>query len=175
MLNQLPAAKNWHKAAQTGPGSPTIPGLQAIYNENNKNIFVFNQLTPAQISQINWQALAQYLPQSDASLHITTVAQFCLMTLYNKALDLRFNKYQHKWGIHFLPRLTASSRQILRQAARMPSQILIDALPHSFLTATNSNDENMVIISDPDLAAQYIAEFNRRWAEAKAPDGLTCN
>ncbi len=42
-------------------------------------------------------------------------------------------------------------------------------------SATNSNDENMVIISDPDLAAQYIAEFNRRWAEAKAPDGLTCN
>ena len=143
VLNQLPAAKNWHKAAQTGPGSPTIPGLQAIYNENNKNIFVFNQLTPAQISQINWQALAQHLPQSDASLHITTVAQFCLMTLYNKALDLRFNKYQHKWGIHFLPRLTASSRQILRQAARMPSQILIDALPHSFLTATNSNDDTL--------------------------------
>jgi phosphatidylserine/phosphatidylglycerophosphate/cardiolipin synthase-like enzyme len=36
--------------------------------------------------------------------------------------------------------------------------------------ATNSNDENLVIISDPDLAAQYVAEFNRRWAEATAPN-----
>ncbi len=143
VLNQLPAAQKWHKAAQTGPASPTIPGLQAIYNENNKNIFVFNQLTPRQINQINWQALAQQLPQSNDSLHITTVAQFCLMTLYDKALDLRFNKYQHKWGIHFLPRLAPSSRQILRQAARTPSQILVDALPHSFLTAANASDDTL--------------------------------
>lgn len=42
-------------------------------------------------------------------------------------------------------------------------------------SATNSNDENMVIIEDRDLAAQYIAEFNRRWAESVQPDGLTCS
>lgn len=40
--------------------------------------------------------------------------------------------------------------------------------------ATNSNDENLVIISDPDLAAQYTAEFNRRWAEAAAPN-ISCS
>lgn len=36
--------------------------------------------------------------------------------------------------------------------------------------ATDSNDENMVIISDPTLAAQYLAEFNRRWVEATVPE-----
>lgn len=41
--------------------------------------------------------------------------------------------------------------------------------------ATKSNDENLVIISDPDLAAQYIAEFDRRWKEAKVPTAFTCN
>lgn len=40
--------------------------------------------------------------------------------------------------------------------------------------ATRSNDENLVIISDPDLAAQYTAEFNRRWAEAATPTSLSC-
>lgn len=40
--------------------------------------------------------------------------------------------------------------------------------------ATTSNDENLVIISDPDLAAQYNAEFNRRWAEAVTPTSLSC-
>jgi phosphatidylserine/phosphatidylglycerophosphate/cardiolipin synthase-like enzyme len=40
--------------------------------------------------------------------------------------------------------------------------------------ATTSNDENLVIISDPDLATQYVAEFNRRWAEATAP-GISCS
>jgi hypothetical protein len=143
VLKQLPAAQIWYKAAEAGPTSPTIPGLQAIYTENKRNIFVFNQLTPRQISQINWQALAQHLPQSDASLAITTVAQFCLMALYDKALDLRFNKYQLKWGIHFLSKLTPASRQILRQAARVPSHILVDALPHSYLTAANTSDDTL--------------------------------
>ncbi len=41
-------------------------------------------------------------------------------------------------------------------------------------SANNSNDENLVIISDPDLAAQYLAEFDRRWAEATTPSGLSC-
>ena len=41
--------------------------------------------------------------------------------------------------------------------------------------ATNSNDENLIIIQDADLAAQYTAEFNRRWAEATVPTKLTCS
>lgn len=42
-------------------------------------------------------------------------------------------------------------------------------------SATRSNDENLIVIQDPVLAAQYIAEFNRRWAEAKIPTRLTCS
>jgi phosphatidylserine/phosphatidylglycerophosphate/cardiolipin synthase-like enzyme len=41
--------------------------------------------------------------------------------------------------------------------------------------ATTSNDENLVIISDPDLAAQYVTEFNRRWQESRTPANLTCS
>ena len=41
--------------------------------------------------------------------------------------------------------------------------------------ATRSNDENMVIIQDRNLAAQYLAEFERRWAEASTPEGLNCS
>ncbi|MBI1282463.1 MAG: DUF1669 domain-containing protein [Anaerolineaceae bacterium] len=42
-------------------------------------------------------------------------------------------------------------------------------------SARDDNDENMLIITDPDLAAQYIEEFNRRWAEAKQPTKLKCS
>lgn len=41
--------------------------------------------------------------------------------------------------------------------------------------AADSNDENLFIIDDADLAAQYIAEFDRRFAEARRPEGLGCN
>jgi phosphatidylserine/phosphatidylglycerophosphate/cardiolipin synthase-like enzyme len=40
--------------------------------------------------------------------------------------------------------------------------------------ATSSNDENLLFIQDPALAAQYNAEFERRWAEATVPSNLTC-
>lgn len=141
VIAQLPAGQTWIKAAEVGPTSPSIPGLQAIYTENNKNIFVFNQLSPERVQQINWQLLAQSLPQSDATLHITTVAQFCLIALFEKALDLRFNKYEPRWGIHFLAKLRPTAQQILRQAARVPSQILMADLPHSYLTIENGRDD----------------------------------
>jgi len=41
--------------------------------------------------------------------------------------------------------------------------------------ATDSNDENLISITDPDLAAQYLAEFDRRWAEATTPTALSCH
>jgi len=42
--------------------------------------------------------------------------------------------------------------------------------------AISSNDENMVIIADPDLAAQYLAEFDRVWLQSAVPDraDITC-
>lgn len=36
--------------------------------------------------------------------------------------------------------------------------------------ADESNDENVVIVSNGDIAALYVQEFERRWAEAAPPD-----
>ncbi|MCP4541200.1 MAG: phospholipase [Chloroflexi bacterium] len=41
--------------------------------------------------------------------------------------------------------------------------------------ANKSNDENMVIITNTDIAAQYLQEFERRWAEARDPDPADMN
>ncbi|MDX2139272.1 MAG: phospholipase D-like domain-containing protein [Chloroflexota bacterium] len=41
--------------------------------------------------------------------------------------------------------------------------------------AVESNDESLVIITDPDLAAEYVREFDRRWAESRLPQGIECN
>ncbi|MBC7870837.1 MAG: phospholipase, partial [Chitinophagaceae bacterium] len=40
--------------------------------------------------------------------------------------------------------------------------------------ATDSNDENLIIIEDADLAAQYIAEFDRMWSRATVPEQSLC-
>jgi phosphatidylserine/phosphatidylglycerophosphate/cardiolipin synthase-like enzyme len=41
--------------------------------------------------------------------------------------------------------------------------------------ATTSNDENMLIIYDPTIAALYVQEFDRMWAQAADPTGITCS
>jgi phosphatidylserine/phosphatidylglycerophosphate/cardiolipin synthase-like enzyme len=40
--------------------------------------------------------------------------------------------------------------------------------------ASESNDENLIIVHDPSVASQYEEEFNRRWAEALLPVGGQC-
>jgi phosphatidylserine/phosphatidylglycerophosphate/cardiolipin synthase-like enzyme len=41
-------------------------------------------------------------------------------------------------------------------------------------SARDDNDENLLIIQDADLAAQFTAEFERLWAEAEKPDQALC-
>lgn len=41
--------------------------------------------------------------------------------------------------------------------------------------ADESNDENLVIMTNADIAAAYIAEFERRWTEAKIPEAADMN
>jgi len=36
--------------------------------------------------------------------------------------------------------------------------------------AASSNDENVIALSNPDIARAYLEEFDRRWAEATEPD-----
>jgi phosphatidylserine/phosphatidylglycerophosphate/cardiolipin synthase-like enzyme len=41
--------------------------------------------------------------------------------------------------------------------------------------ADESNDENSLVITEPEIAAQYLREFDRRWAEAEDPDPADMN
>ena len=41
--------------------------------------------------------------------------------------------------------------------------------------ADDSNDENVLIITNPDIAKLYLQEFERRWAEAEKPDPTAMN
>ena len=43
------------------------------------------------------------------------------------------------------------------------------------LSADRTNDENVLVIHDAEIAAAYLDEFNRRWAESAVPEGLTCS
>ncbi len=41
--------------------------------------------------------------------------------------------------------------------------------------ADRDNDENLLVIRNRDIAARYLAEFNTRWAQGTAPEGIACS
>jgi phosphatidylserine/phosphatidylglycerophosphate/cardiolipin synthase-like enzyme len=41
--------------------------------------------------------------------------------------------------------------------------------------ADDSNDENVVVVTNTDIATLYLQEFERRWAEATEPDAADMN
>ncbi len=49
-------------------------------------------------------------------------------------------------------------------------QIVVTGSLNFSHNADDSNDENVIILSNTDVADQYRQEFERRWAEATAPD-----
>ena len=49
-------------------------------------------------------------------------------------------------------------------------EILITGSFNFSNNANDSNDENVIIIQNAEIAAKYLDEFERRWAEAEEPD-----
>jgi phosphatidylserine/phosphatidylglycerophosphate/cardiolipin synthase-like enzyme len=41
--------------------------------------------------------------------------------------------------------------------------------------ASNDNDDNVLIIRSDEIAAQYNAEFEQRWQEARVPEDISCD
>lgn len=148
IMASLPATQKWAKTVPKGGTSPLLPGLQAIYAESGKMILVFNDLTPAQITQSDWGKLAAGLPPHTAGMELTTVEQLSLSILFDRPLDLRFKKTQHSWGPNFLAAFNPTDRQIMRYSARVPSRILIEELPNVYLTKPATEESAHKIIHD---------------------------
>jgi len=53
-------------------------------------------------------------------------------------------------------------------------QILITGSLNFTVNGDESNDENVVVITHPEIAARYVQEFDRRWAEASEPEDVSC-
>lgn len=143
IVPKLPAAKKWAAAKGRSTTSPLLPGLQSIYKEMNTTILVSGHLNPEQIVRLEWDRLAQHLPNGTAGLQITTVEQFCLLCVYERPVDVLLRKFTHNWGIDFLPTLKPTNRQFMRQSSRLPADILIQSLPNTYLTKENDDDETL--------------------------------
>ena len=67
-------------------------------------------------------------------------------------------------------RQDGNSRTFHHKVFVIDEQIVVTGSFNFSANADESNDENVIVIYNSDVAAQYLAEFERRWAEASSPD-----
>ena len=71
-----------------------------------------------------------------------------------------------------IPILRDANCYILHNKTMIIDEKIVITGSYNFTAAAeNNNDENLLIITDPDLARHYLAEFDRLYAQAKNPAG----
>jgi len=131
---QLPAARAWTNTTIPAVTAPFLPGLQALYQQGPNIVMVLANLGPQQVRDTNWQQLKERLAEECEGLVVTTAVQLALSLVYDNPVGLVLKNYQHSWGMYPLADLTTSRRQILRQAATLPTAIAVTQLPAAYLT-----------------------------------------
>lgn len=71
-------------------------------------------------------------------------------------------------------RLDGNSRFLHHKVFIIDDDTVITGSFNFSSSAVSRNDENVVIITDPDLAAVYLNEFNKLWDLASVPDNVEC-
>lgn len=143
LIASLPQSFAW-KSGRTAT-SPLVPGLQATYTQDQeKLLMIFSQFSSLQLSSIGWNKLASRLAKEYKGLYLTTSVQLRLINQFETPLDVFFRRSKHTWGEDPLQELPTKSYYKLRQVGRRPSGILVDALPHAYLTSPDE-DLNRII------------------------------
>ena len=134
IVSKLPEIRSWDGFNLPTQTSPFLPGLSAIYEETGKLVLAFSQLTPQQLLRTDWELVTEQVPESALGVEITSAAQLFLIAAYEHPLHIHFQKYEHSWGPDFISEIDPPKHQIMRQAARLSSDILVDTLPNALLT-----------------------------------------
>ncbi|MCB8982359.1 MAG: nucleotidyltransferase domain-containing protein [Ardenticatenaceae bacterium] len=143
-IAQLPAARAWNNTTIPAVTAPFLPGLQSLYQQGANIVMVLANLGPQAIRDTNWEQLKERLAQECEGLVVTTAVQLCLSLVYDNPIGLVLKNYQHSWGMNPVADLTTSRRQIMRQAATLPSGIEMIQLPAAYLTQDDDHLHNLI-------------------------------
>ena len=145
-ISRLPAGKAYTNTDIPAVTAPFLPGLQSLYKEGDNIVMILAHLSPQNIERTEWESMTERLSAECNGLVLTTAAQLSLSLIYDTPIDLKTKRYQYNWGIDHLAQLQSSARQMMRQAAILPTRIEIDDLPQALLT--QDDDQLHTIIHD---------------------------
>jgi hypothetical protein len=148
-MDQSPHVERWVSTKRPST-SLLLPSLEGAYKELGQLVMSFSTLTAGQITSTDWQTLSSQLAKHYTGLKIATSTQFRLIVELETPLAYSFERYEHEWGVDILSTVEAPKELIMRNAARLPSEIQIDSLPNAYLT------------QDDDMLGKLIHDFQNR-------------
>jgi len=138
-ISRLPAGKAYTNMDIPSVTAPFLPGLQSLYKEADNIVMVLAHLSPQDIERTEWDSMTDRLSAECSGLVLTTAAQLCLSLVYDTPIDLKTKRHQYNWGINHIAQLQSSKRQMMRQAATVPTRIELDDLPQALLTQDDNH------------------------------------
>jgi hypothetical protein len=131
------------KAEKDSGIAPVLEVLLSVYSMENRLLLVLPDL-PAdefavRLASINWRSVARRIAGEYRGLRLTTPAQLRLVLQLEGAADYALGTFEHAWGLDLLSDLEINRWRILRDLARLPSDILIDTLPRSLIVCNDTD------------------------------------
>jgi hypothetical protein len=134
-LLPVPDSSAQEKLLEGAP--PLLPQLRAIYERGGTVFLLLPQLTAADLAAVDWPKVAALFEGNYTELLVTTPSQFRLGRQLQEPLGYTLGFYRHLWGEDVLAELDVERWRILRDAARLPSRLLIGDLPQAYLTGVD--------------------------------------
>lgn len=123
--------------------APVLEVLLAVYSMDNLLVLVLPDLPAEEIADrittINWSTVASRIAGEYRGLQLSTPAQLRLILQLEGAADHVIGTIEHAWGVDLLANLEVSRWRVLRDLARLPSEILIDSLPRSLIVCSDND------------------------------------
>jgi hypothetical protein len=155
---------------------PLIPDLLAIYEWDHGLLLILPDDDPDGLANLivetDWDAVASRLAPQYRALRVTSPSQLRLVAMREMPADLVFENLEHAWGVDPLADLEVEQPFLLRDLARMPSEMEMMVVPQLFINAPDQDLPMLVHdLQNKLLNVQLRDELYRRFTgrEAVAP------
>lgn len=138
------------KVPEKSGSAPVLEVLLAVYSVENQLVLVLPDLPPEEIKDriraISWRSVASRIAGEYRGMQLSTPVQLRLILQLERAADYALGTYEHAWGSDPIADLDSDRLLVLRDLARLPSDILIDFLPRSLIIC--DDDDLPVLVHD---------------------------
>ncbi len=177
-------AEMW--AGEFGPTSPSTAGDQTVTIDGTTVEVLFSPeddvvgrlipLIEGAQGTIRFMAYAFTLDEVGAAVLARADAGVDVKGIFEtRASETEFSELPLLYCAGLAVRQDGNPRSFHHKVFIIDEHVVITGSLNFSESAARSNDENTVIVANSDVAAQYLQEFERRWAEAIDPGAADMN